>query len=195
MLNRANARMTIFDDDGDYEAFEAILEQAVARFETRLLAYCSMPNHWHLVVWPRNDGELSSLVGWLTVLTPYPFSDTANHRSVRCYLSTTCSPLLPRTKIDEAVITEVNITVATSPSVSEFNRELARAINQEARDNPRSPLAGKFVAILSGQIVAVADDLDELVQRLHEVDADPGESLCLEVGLDYGQVQEIWGLG
>ena len=61
MLNRANARMTIFDDDGDYEAFEAILEQAVARFETRLLAYCSMPNHWHLLVWPRNDGELSSL--------------------------------------------------------------------------------------------------------------------------------------
>ena len=67
MLNRANARMTIFDDDGDYEAFETILEQAVARFETRLLAYCLMPNHWHLVVWPRNDGELSSLVGWLTL--------------------------------------------------------------------------------------------------------------------------------
>jgi len=35
----------------------------------RLLAYCAMPNHWHLVVWPREDGELSRFVGWLT-LTP-----------------------------------------------------------------------------------------------------------------------------
>jgi len=67
VLNRANARLPIFEDDGDYEAFEAILQQAVARFETRLIAYCLMPNHWHLVVWPRADGELSALVGWLTL--------------------------------------------------------------------------------------------------------------------------------
>ena len=53
VLNRANARMPIFDDDGDYEAFEQILGEAVARFETRLLAYCLMPNHWHLIAWPR----------------------------------------------------------------------------------------------------------------------------------------------
>ena len=33
----------------------------------RLLAYCLMPNHWHLVVWPQRDGELSSFVGWLTL--------------------------------------------------------------------------------------------------------------------------------
>ena len=41
--------------------------------------------------------------------------------------------------------------------VSELNRELARKINEEARDNPQSPLARKFVAIVSGQIVGVAD--------------------------------------
>jgi putative transposase len=67
VLNRANARMTIFENDGDYEAFEKILRQAVERTETRLLAYCLMPNHWHLVVWPREDGELSRFVGWLTL--------------------------------------------------------------------------------------------------------------------------------
>jgi putative transposase len=67
VLNRANARMTIFDDDGDYEAFETVLVDAVARYETRLLAYCVMPNHWHLVVWPREDGELSRFIGWLTL--------------------------------------------------------------------------------------------------------------------------------
>src|SRR3954468_23181959 len=26
-----------------------------------------MPNHWHLIVWPRQDGELSRFVGWLTL--------------------------------------------------------------------------------------------------------------------------------
>jgi putative transposase len=67
VLNRANARMPIFEEDEDYEAFERVLAEAVERTETRLLAYCVMPNHWHLVVWPRKDGELSRFVGWLTL--------------------------------------------------------------------------------------------------------------------------------
>jgi len=67
VLNRANARMTIFEDQADYQSFEKVLIEAVERAETRLLAYCLMPNHWHLVVWPRNDGELSRFVGWLTL--------------------------------------------------------------------------------------------------------------------------------
>jgi putative transposase len=67
VLNRGNARMTIFEKDGDYEAFESILEQAVARYGTEILAWCLMPNHWHLVVKPHEDGELSQFVGWLTL--------------------------------------------------------------------------------------------------------------------------------
>ena len=67
VLNRANARMTIFEKDDDYAAFEAVLAEAVERTAMRLLAYCVMPNHWHLVVWPRKDGELSRFVGWLTL--------------------------------------------------------------------------------------------------------------------------------
>jgi len=67
VLNRANARMTIFEADSDYQAFEDVLAQAVERTETRLLAYCLMPNHWHMVVWPRQDGELSRFVGWLSL--------------------------------------------------------------------------------------------------------------------------------
>ena len=31
----------------------------------RLLAYCLMPNHFHLAVWPRHDGDLSDYMGWL----------------------------------------------------------------------------------------------------------------------------------
>ena len=67
VLNRANARMTIFEKDADYEAFEKVLGQAVAKFNTRLLSYCVMPNHWHLVLWPRKDDELSRFMGWLTL--------------------------------------------------------------------------------------------------------------------------------
>jgi len=67
VLNRANAKRTIFADTGDYQAFETVLIQAVDRTETRLLAYCVMPNHWHMIVWPRRDGELSQFVAWMTL--------------------------------------------------------------------------------------------------------------------------------
>jgi putative transposase len=66
-LNRANARSAIFDNDGDYAAFERVLAQAVARYDMRLLAYCVMPDHFHLLVWPREDGDLSQFMRWLTV--------------------------------------------------------------------------------------------------------------------------------
>ena len=67
VLNRANARRTILESDADYAAFEQVLEQAVERTQTRLLAYCVMPTHWHLVVWPQEDGELSRFMAWLTL--------------------------------------------------------------------------------------------------------------------------------
>ncbi len=67
VLNRANGRATLFHKDADYEAFERVMEQAHARLPIRLLAYCIMPNHWHMVVWPREDGELSEFMRWLGV--------------------------------------------------------------------------------------------------------------------------------
>lgn len=66
-LNRANARLTIFQDDEDYAAFERVLAEAIARHDMRLLAYCLMPNHFHLLLWPRGDGDLSAFMRWLTV--------------------------------------------------------------------------------------------------------------------------------
>jgi len=67
VLNRANGRVTLFEDDGDYLAFEKVLVEAHQRLPIRILAYCVMPNHWHFVLWPRKDGELSEFMRWLTV--------------------------------------------------------------------------------------------------------------------------------
>lgn len=67
VLNRRVARLPLFDTDGDYAAFERILEEAIRRTGIRLSAYCVMPNHWHLLLWPRGDDELSETPRWLTV--------------------------------------------------------------------------------------------------------------------------------
>ncbi len=66
VLNRANARAQIFDHGNDYKEFEDILEKAVEDFDMRLLAYCLMPNHWHLVLYPKHDRDMQQFMSWLT---------------------------------------------------------------------------------------------------------------------------------
>jgi putative transposase len=68
VLNRANARACIFQKDGDYAAFEQVLAESLEHVPgMRLLAFCIMPNHWHLLLWPRADGELSDFGHYLTL--------------------------------------------------------------------------------------------------------------------------------
>ncbi len=55
-LNRANARLAIFQTDEDYAAFQRVFAEAVVRHRIRLLAYCLMPNHFHVLLRPREDG-------------------------------------------------------------------------------------------------------------------------------------------
>ncbi len=65
--NLANARTMTFDDEGAYAAFEEIVEQAIECTEMRRLSSCVMPNHWHLVARPQEAGDLSRVMGWLTL--------------------------------------------------------------------------------------------------------------------------------
>jgi len=67
VINRGNARGDIFRKEGDFAAFETILFEAVTRYRVRVLGYCLMHNHWHLVLWPQKDGELGRFMQWLTV--------------------------------------------------------------------------------------------------------------------------------
>jgi ubiquinone biosynthesis protein UbiJ len=79
-------------------------------------------------------------------------------------------------------------------TVQDLNRQLARRINEEARSNPQSPYANKFVGIANGQVVVVADELDDLARRLRQVEPDPTKTVSVEASRDYTVVEEIWGL-
>jgi putative transposase len=58
VLNRGVARQNVFDDEGDFAAFERVMAEALGREPgVRLLGYCLMSNHWHLVLWPKRDGD------------------------------------------------------------------------------------------------------------------------------------------
>jgi REP-associated tyrosine transposase len=68
VLNRAALRYRIFRAEGDFAAFERLLYEAHARFPgVRVLAWCIMGNHWHLLLWPSRDRELSEFMFWLTM--------------------------------------------------------------------------------------------------------------------------------
>jgi putative transposase len=59
-------RRTLFEKDGDYLAFEAVLEETLSIRPMRICAYCLLPNHWHFVLWPEHDGDLSRFMQRLT---------------------------------------------------------------------------------------------------------------------------------
>jgi putative transposase len=65
VLNRGNGRSQVFHKEGDYHAFLKAIYHACVEIPMPVLAYCLMPNHFHLVVLPTHDGELSTWMHWL----------------------------------------------------------------------------------------------------------------------------------
>lgn len=82
----------------------------------------------------------------------------------------------------------------TSPTntIRARNHELARRINEDARADPASPYAGKFIGIVRGEVAVVAESLNELGRNLRRMSADPSDTFCIEAGHDYEAVHEIW---
>lgn len=66
VLNRAVGRLRIFTSTDDYRDFLAILEDAREKTDMRILAFVVMPNHWHLVVYPRNNKDMGLFMHQLT---------------------------------------------------------------------------------------------------------------------------------
>jgi putative transposase len=77
VLNRDNARAKVFHKHDDYAAFQEAMAEAAIRLPMRVIAYCLMPNHFHLVLRPHGDGDLSRWMHWLLT--------THVHRYLRHY--------------------------------------------------------------------------------------------------------------
>src|SRR5665213_383967 len=65
VLNRGNGRDDVFHKADDYLAFVNLMREANERLPMRLLGYCLMTNHFHLILWPYEDGDLSRWMQWL----------------------------------------------------------------------------------------------------------------------------------
>lgn len=59
--------MRLFLKEADFEAFERAIEQTLETRPMRILAYCLMSNHWHMVLWPESDGDLGAFMQKLTI--------------------------------------------------------------------------------------------------------------------------------
>lgn len=64
-INRSNGRATIFHKPSDYQLFEELLQDSVLVRDMRILAYCIMPNHWHILLYPHHDGHMGEVLQWL----------------------------------------------------------------------------------------------------------------------------------
>jgi putative transposase len=67
VLNRANFRSHLFKKPAHYQDFLAIVDESLHFVPMRILAYCLMPNHWHMVLYPRADGDLSKFLQRITL--------------------------------------------------------------------------------------------------------------------------------
>jgi len=65
VLNRGNGRATVFHGDRDFQDFVMLMAGACMRVKTRVLGFCLMPNHFHMVLWPYEDDDLGRWMQWL----------------------------------------------------------------------------------------------------------------------------------
>jgi putative transposase len=66
VLNRGNDRRDLFSDEADFAAFLRVMKETQERSPMRILAFCLMSNHWHLLLWPQRDGDLGAFMQRLT---------------------------------------------------------------------------------------------------------------------------------
>jgi putative transposase len=65
VINRGNGRAAVFHKQSDYLRFTEMMGESCERLPMRVAGWCLMPNHFHLVLWPHDDGDLSRWMQWL----------------------------------------------------------------------------------------------------------------------------------
>ena len=66
VINRSVRKARIFRNRGDYRAFLTVLQEGLVRHPMKLVSYCVMSNHWHLVMGPDDPETLTALMHWVT---------------------------------------------------------------------------------------------------------------------------------
>jgi putative transposase len=64
VVNRSARRLRLFDEPSDYAAFLSVVEEGRARTGIEILAYCVMPNHFHLLTRTTKPRQLSFFMQW-----------------------------------------------------------------------------------------------------------------------------------
>ena len=65
IINRGNGRQQVFHTEGDYRCFVDLMVEGRERYPVKLLAWCLMPNHFHLLVSPERGEDLSRWMQWV----------------------------------------------------------------------------------------------------------------------------------
>ena len=65
VINRGNGRQRVFHKFRDYEAFVNLMIEAISMYEVKILAYCLIPNHFHLLLMPKKADALSQWMQWI----------------------------------------------------------------------------------------------------------------------------------
>jgi hypothetical protein len=73
----------------------------------------------------------------------------------------------------------------------ETDLELARSISREVRANPASPYAHKYVGILDGKVVVIADSAEEGLRQLRQIAPTRDRGLLIDPSVDYDAVHEV----
>jgi len=66
VCNRGSRKGELFQCSADYGEFTRLTAEARCVRPMRIIAYCLMPNHWHFLLWPEKDRQLSRFMHWLT---------------------------------------------------------------------------------------------------------------------------------
>jgi putative transposase len=66
IINRSNGKVKLFHTDDDYKHFEKLLQDGKDMVDIQIVGYCIMPNHWHLVLYPKRDGDMGEYMRWVT---------------------------------------------------------------------------------------------------------------------------------
>jgi len=72
-----------------------------------------------------------------------------------------------------------------------INERLAQRIRREAKENPNSPYANRFVGLANGKVVVIADSLGEMARQLRRIEPDPSKRFGVDVAADYSRIEEV----